>query len=489
MAIATEVKTYQNLINGQWVNSDSGKTYEDRNPARPEEVVGNFQSSNATDVERAVEAAKAALPEWRAKSSQQRAQILYKAANILESRADEVARDMTREEGKTIGEAKGETLRAVAILRYFAGEGSQPQGDVLPATNPQTFLYTKREPLGVVGVITPWNFPIAIPAWKIAPAIVYGNTVVFKPAEITPLTAVNFVRALHDAGLPVGVVNLLTGSSRNTGNALVDNPAIAALSFTGSTKVGKSVQQRAIERGAKVQLEMGGKNPSVVLADAPLDLAVRDVANGAMLSTGQKCTATSRVIVERAIADTFIPKLVERIKSMKVGDGLDPATEIGPLSSQSQLDTTLEYIKIAKDEGCELLAGGEALQGDKYGNGYYVQPTLFGGMQNDMRIAQEEVFGPVLGVMIVDSAEEAFKLANDVKYGLSSAVFTRDIGKAMQFVDSIEAGIVHVNSQTAGAEPNAPFGGMKDSSNLQREQGKAAIEFFTVIKTVYFDRP
>jgi aldehyde dehydrogenase (NAD+) len=488
----TEVKTYRNYIGGEWVASASGQTSEDRNPARPGEIVGRFQASTREDVDRAMDAAQGASDAWRKTSPIARGNILYKASQLVERRADEIAEALTREDGKTRKEAKGETLRAASILRFFAGETYQPVGDRLPSANPETFLYTERVPLGVVAAITPWNFPIAIPAWKMAPALAYGNTVVFKPAELTPLTATLLVECLAEAGLPPGVLNLVTGSGRTIGDAIVEHDAVNAITFTGSNAVGKALYRKALEseRGVKVQLELGGKNPVIVLKDADLDQALQQTINGAMMSTGQKCTATSRAFIQRPIFDDFVDRLVRRTAALRVGDPLQPTTDMGPAVSEQQRDSILEYLEIGRAEGAEVLAGGEGPDGGDDGDGgYFVPPTVLGNMAPTMRLAQEEVFGPVLAVMPVDDLEEGVALANSVKYGLSASIFTRDIATAFRFIRDVQSGIVHVNSETAGAEPQAPFGGMKASSSFSREQGKTAVEFFTQVKTVYFDMP
>ena len=490
MTATASVKTYQNYIGGEWVDSATGATSENRNPARPGEVLGRFQSSNAGDVNRAMEAARGAFDGWRKTSPIARANILYKAAQLVERRADEIGEALTREEGKTLKEGKGETLRAAAILRFFAGEGAQPIGDRLPSANLTTFLYTERVPLGVVAAITPWNFPIAIPAWKIAPALIYGNTVVFKPAGLTPLTATLLTECLAEAGLPAGVLNLVTGAGREIGDAIVEHETVNAVTFTGSNAVGKALYRKAAasDRSVKVQLEMGGKNPVIVLADADMDQALQQTLNGAMMSTGQKCTATSRAFVQRPVFDDFVDRLVKRAGALRVGDPLEATTDIGPLVSAQQRDTVLEYLEVGQSEGGEVLVGGGAPEGNGDG-GYFVKPTIFGQMTPQMRLSREEIFGPVLAVMPVDDLEEGVALANDTSYGLSASIFTRDIATAFRFIRDIESGIVHVNSETAGAEPHAPFGGMKASSSFSREQGKTAIDFFTQVKTVYFDVP
>jgi acyl-CoA reductase-like NAD-dependent aldehyde dehydrogenase len=485
---AHAVRTYGNYIAGEWRPATSGETMENRNPANRDEVLGLFASSGSDDVDAAIAAAEEAYRSWRFSSPMTRASILHKAANILESRIPEVGRELTREEGKTLKEGIGETTRAVQILRYFAGEAQQPTGEHYPSVSPHTLLYTSREPLGVVAVVTPWNFPIAIPAWKIAPALAFGNTVVFKPASLTPLTAVRLVEALDEAGLPAGVLNLVTGSAANVGDPLVRDPRVVAITFTGSNETGAELRRSAAERGAKLQLELGGKNPAIVLADADLDHALGHVVAGAMMSTGQKCTATSRAIVDRRIIDRFTEMLADRIGGLKVGDPLDAETQIGPLIDDRAAERLAGEVDSAKQAGAELIVGGERL-GSGLERGAFLAPTLFADVDPGSRLGQDELFGPVLGVIPVDSMEEAMAVANQVKFGLAASIFTRDLGRALTFAREIEAGVVHVNSETAGAEPQVPFGGMKGSSSYSREQGKSAREFFTQVKTVYIDPP
>ncbi|MGH2534519.1 MAG: aldehyde dehydrogenase family protein [Thermomicrobiales bacterium] len=488
-ATMTKPETFMNYIAGEWRAAASGETFENRNPADTDELIGRFAASGAEDVERAVTAAVEVAESWRQTSAIARANILFKAAQILESRINEVGRDLTREEGKTLKEGIGETTRAVQILRYFAGEAQQPSGEHYPSATPRTLLYTIREPLGVVGIITPWNFPIAIPAWKIAPALAFGNTVVIKPASDTPLCAVRLVEALAEAGLPAGVLNLVTGSAGQVGDPLVRDERVVGITFTGSDVVGQELRRLAAERGAKLQLELGGKNPAIVMADADLEHALTHVVNGAMMSTGQKCTATSRAIVERSLVSQFTERLAERIQGLKVGNPLDAETQIGPVITAQAADRIAREIEDARASDVELVVGGGRLDGDGHGRGHYVAPTLFGGVDPSSRLGQEELFGPVLGVIAVDGLDEAVMVANQVRFGLSASLFTRDLGKALAFVQGIQAGVVHVNSETAGAEPHVPFGGMKGSSSYSREQGKAAREFFTQVKTVYIDPP
>lgn len=481
--------TYVNYIGGEWVAARSGETFESRSPGDADVLLGRFAASGAEDVDAAVSAAAEARAAWRRTSPIARANLLHRAAEILSTRVNDIGRELTTEEGKTLKEGIGETGRAVQILRYFAGEAQQPDGEHYPSANPDTLLYTVREPVGVVGIITPWNFPIAIPAWKIAPALAFGNTVVFKPASYTPLLAVRFIEALAEAGVPAGVVNLVTGSASGVGDPLVDDDRVAAISFTGSGVVGKAVAQRVYARGGKVQLELGGKNPAVVLADADLDHAINHLVSGAMWSTGQKCTATSRAILDASIADEVTSRLVERIEKLVTGDPLNAQTQVGPVISDEAANRILGDIESAEREGARLLAGGMRLSSDGRERGNFVAPTLFGDMNPESRFGQEEVFGPVLGITTVQDMDEALAVANGVRYGLSASIFTRDLGKAMKFINGIEAGIVHVNAETPGAEPHVPFGGYKSSSSYSREQGKTARDFYTQIKTVYVDLP
>jgi alpha-ketoglutaric semialdehyde dehydrogenase len=417
----------------------------------------------------------------------QRGEILYRAANLMEQRVDELGAELTREEGKTLAEGKGEVRRGIAILRYFAGEALQPSGMIYPSANPETFLYSVREPLGVVSIITPWNFPVAIPIWKLAPAVVFGNTVVWKPSELTPLLAARLIEIFIEAGLPPGVLNMVTGDPSEIGDAVTGDPAIDGLSFTGSARVGRMIQAAVTPRGVKVQLELGGKNPVIVLDDADLDLAVEQTLRGAMYSTGQKCTATSRAIVLQDVAEPFTDLLVSRVRELKVGDPLEEQTKVGPLVSSGQFERVLGYLELARQEGHRLLLGGDRVEGEA--GGYFVAPTVYADMDPDSRLGQEEVFGPVVGTIRAGSLEQAIEMANSVEFGLSASMFTRDIARAFEFIREIRAGVVHVNSETAGAEPQAPFGGMKASSSHSREQGKSAVEFYTDTKTVYLDMP
>ncbi|MFK2826441.1 aldehyde dehydrogenase family protein [Bacillus sp. B190/17] len=477
---------YLNYINGQWKEPTTGE-YRENNSPHNGEALGEFPSSAKEDVQEAVAAAKEAFSSWKKLSFQQRAAYLQKAAAILTENAEEIGRDLALEEGKTLVEGIGETKRAISILEYYAAEGLQPIGDVIPSANAETLLYTTRVPLGPIGLITPWNFPIAIPVWKLAPALIYGNTIVIKPADLTPKSVYHVMKAFDEAGLPAGVVNCVFGRGSVVGNEIVDHPEIKAISFTGSNQIGLQIQKQATEKGKKVQLEMGGKNPLIVLADADIEKAVSIAINGAFKSTGQKCTATSRVIVEEGIYEAFSNRLVERTKELKVGNPLEADTFMGPSVSKSQQEGVLAMIEAGKAEA-DLLCGGEAPAEADLSNGFYVKPTVFGNVPHDARIAREEIFGPVIALFKVANYDEAIEMANDTEYGLSAAICTNNLTLANRFVDDIEAGIVHVNSETAGAEPQVPFGGCKASSTGSREQGKTAIEFYTQVKTVYMDR-
>lgn len=480
------MSTFQNFVNGQWTPAQTGATFERRNPADTRDKIGDFPDSGPADVQAAVDAARQALSAWRKLSGDARAQFLFKAADLLEKRKAEVAAALTREEGKSLPESAGETGRGVVLLRYYAGEGLRSGGDVLPSANPNTLLFTERVPLGVVGLITPWNFPIAIPLWKAAPALVYGNTVVLKPSELAPHTAHLLAEVLHEAGLPAGVFNLVHG--RAAGEHLVSANGLSGVSFTGSNATGKTIARTCVERGVKYQLEMGGKNPVVVLEDADLAQAAELTVQGAMKSAGEKCTATSRAIVVESVADEFAQRVAERVRGLKLGPGTDPGAYLGPVISEPARERVLGYVRGAKEQGAELVCGGDVPAGGDLAHGLYVSPTVFDKVHSGMTIAQEEVFGPVLSILRVRDLDHAITVANDVPYGLSASVFTRDIGQALRFAREVEAGLVRVNGETAGVEPQAPFGGMKASSSFSREQGQAAKDFYTQVKTISIDR-
>ena len=478
---------YRNFIGGDWVEAASERTVPNLNPADVRQVLGHVPLSRAEEARRAVEVAKSAFPSWRDTPPPVRGRILFEAWRLMEKEKEELARLLTREEGKTFKESLGEVMRTINILEYVAAEGRRLGGETVPSELPSNFCYTLRQPLGVVACITPWNFPVAIPCWKIAPALVSGNTVVFKPATLTPATATAVVSLFERAGLPRGVLNMVLGSGGTVGNTLLEHPDVRAVSFTGSNDVGSEIYGRGARRMIRVQCEMGGKNPVVVLADADLDLAVESTAQGAFGSTGQRCTATSRVIVEDQIAERFVEALVARASRIRVGDGLKDGIEMGPAVDASQLETDLRYVGIGESEGARLLCGGLRLSGEAFDNGYFLEPTVFDQVKPSMRIAQEEIFGPVVSVIRVRDFEEALEAANSVRYGLSSAIFTSDTSRAFRFVDGIEAGIVHVNSGTPGGEAQLPFGGTKATGVGPREQGSTALEFFTELKAVYVD--
>jgi alpha-ketoglutaric semialdehyde dehydrogenase len=478
-------ETYGNLIDGEWRPARSGKTFDDLNPADTRDLVGRCAASDAHDVNEAVEAASRAFAGWAATPAPVRGRFLLTASRLLEARLGEVADLLSREEGKTIGEAKGEVTRAVRILEYFGGEGSRLTGQVIPSERERIFMYTVRQPLGVVALIAPWNFPIAIPAWKIAPALVCGNTVVFKPASQAPLTSERLARILQEAGLPKGVLNYVTGSGGSAGGPLVAHPRVRAISFTGGDATGRGIAQAAASRLARVQLEMGGKNPTIVLRDADLDNAVECVLNAAFFSTGQRCTATSRAIVEKPVVGPFLEKLVERTKALKIGDPRDPSVHLGPAIDAAQLETTLKYLEIGKSEGGRVVYGGERLTEGPLAHGHYVRPSIVAGVSPSSRLAQEEVFGPLLTVLEVDDFDAAVRVANEVRFGLSASICTQNLSHALEYVQRAEAGVIMINLPSAGIEYQIPFGGLKDSSFGPREQGPAALQFYTETKTVY----
>jgi alpha-ketoglutaric semialdehyde dehydrogenase len=487
MATATAAdQLCKNFINGEWVESKSTKIFERRNPANTDEVVARIALSTREEMKRAIAAAKAAFPAWRDTPAPQRGKILFKVVRIMEDQKEELARLLTREEGKTLKDALGEVQRAINIAEFMAGEARRMNGETLPSETAKTFTYTIRQPLGVVGAITPWNFPVAIPIWKIAPALVYGNTVVLKPAELTPLCALRIAEIFAEAGLPAGVLNVVLGTGEEVGDELVENPLVHGLSFTGSTNIGCKIYATGAQRQKKVQCEMGGKNPVVVLADADLKMAVESVVGGAFASTGQRCTASSRVVVEDEVADQFIEMLVERTKTFAVGDGLQPGIEMGPSVDENQMNTVLKYIEIGKTEG-KLLSGGARLTGSIYDKGWFVAPTIFDEVKADSRIAQEEIFGPVVSVIRVKDFDEALEVANSVRYGLSSSIYSTDSNKIFEFIDKIETGMTHVNSPTVGGEAHVPFGGTKQSSIGPHEVGHGAMDFYTDTKVVYLD--
>ncbi len=473
---------FANYINGEWV---SGDTFENRNPANTDEVVGLFVKGTPSDVDAAAEAASQALAGWSKLPGPSRGAYLFKVAEILDRKFDDIAADMTREEGKTLPEAKGEVRRSINIFRYFAGEGSRLNGLLVPSERDRVHMFAIRKPIGVVGMVTPWNFPSAIPAWKLAPALICGNTVVMKPASAAPLSAWRIIEACHEAGIPKGVVNFIAGSGGSLGNALVGAKPLKAISFTGSCEIGQWLHGKASERRLRIQLEMGGKNPTIVLADCDFKSAVENTVNAAFFSTGQKCTATSRVIVEESIYDAFVAALVERTKKLKVGNGMEPGVDIGPAVDEGQLETDLRYIEIGKKENGAPLAGGNRITGGAYDKGYFVEPTIFADVAPSHTLAQEEVFGPVLAVMRAKNFEDAMAIANNIPFGLSASIQTTNVSRVFDFVYGAEAGLLTVNLPSAGVEYQLPFGGTKDSSFGPKEQGPAAFDFYSDYKTVY----
>ncbi|MCD6051276.1 MAG: aldehyde dehydrogenase [Verrucomicrobia bacterium] len=482
------MQTYQNFIGGEWVSAKSGQTFQNTNPADTREVVAQYPQSGQPDALAAIEAAKAALPAWSGMTSVARGRVLSKASQLIEARKPELAKLLTREEGKTLAEATGEVQRTADIFRFFGGLSYTVGGQTIPHDLPNNLLYTRREPVGVVALITPWNFPIAIPAWKMAPALLCGNTVIIKPASQAPAMTMELAKILTEAGLTKGALNVVTGDGRAVGGELSSNPTVAALSFTGSYKVGNSVYQQLAKNMTRAQMEMGGKNPTIVLADADLDLAARLVAIAGFGLTGQACTATSRVIVEKSVAEAFTAKLVEKAKAIKVGNGLGDGVTMGPAVNEQEFKGNLEYIDIAVKEGAKLVWGGQRLAEGDLAHGYFMQPAVLSGVTPGMRIAQEEVFGPVVAVIAVENFEEAMTVANSVDVGLSAAIVTKDIKKAMIYSERIQAGVVKVNQISTGLALQAPFGGVKKSSTDSfKEQGAGAIEFYSRIKTVYLD--
>ena len=476
----------RNYIAGEWV--EGGSAADNINPSDTRDVIGQYARADAAQAQAAVAAAQAAQPLWAAATPQRRFEVLDAVGQEILARKDELGDLLAREEGKTLAEAVGEVVRAGQIFKFFAGETLRAGGELVPSTRPGMSVEITREPVGVVSIITPWNFPIAIPAWKIAPALAWGNAVVFKPAEAVPGSAWALAEILSRAGLPAGTFNLVMGRGRDIGDALLDDARVAAVSFTGSEATGRKVAQACIGRRgpmARFQLEMGGKNPLVVLDDADLDLAVACAINGAFFSTGQRCTASSRLIVTQGIHDRFVAAMVEKLKTLVVGDARDPKTAIGPVVDATQLKQDTDYIAIGRNEGARLVFGGEALAEVAGRPGFYLQPALFVDTDNRMRINREEVFGPVASVIRARDTDEALMLANDTDYGLSSGVCTTSLKLAAHFKRHLQAGMVMVNAPTAGVDPHVPFGGRKASSHGPREQGRYAAEFYTTVKTTY----
>lgn len=480
-AAKEEISMKKNYVGGKWVSSKESTP--NINPSDVSDIIGHYARGTRADVEAAIVAARKASPAWGASSVQQRSEILETAGHEVMARRDELGRLLAREEGKTLPEAIGEVTRAAQVLKFFAGESVRIQGERLASTRPGVEIDITREPLGVVGIVTPWNFPIAIPAWKIAPAIAYGNCVVFKPADLVPGSAWALVDILVRAGLPSGVLNLVMGQGSEVGAAIIESPDVDAVSFTGSESTGKYVAETCARTLTKFQLEMGGKNPFVVLDDADLDIAVECAINSAFYSTGQRCTASSRLIVTDGIHDRFVAAMVAHLSKLRVGDALAEGTDIGPVVDARQLNQNLKYVEIGRQESAKIAFGGEPVNTQK--NGFYMQPVLFTETTNDMRINQDEIFGPIASVIRVRSYEEALEVANDTKFGLSSGIATTSLKYASHFRRHAQAGLVMVNLPTAGADYHVPFGGRKGSSYGPREQGRYAAEFYTTVKTAY----
>ncbi len=487
MATTLNATTYSNFINGRWTPSGSGQTFENRNPANTDDLIGLFQKSTGQDVEAAIDSAARAYEMWRLVPAPRRAELLFRAAQLLVERKEQFARDMTREMGKVLKETRGDVQEAIDMTFYMAGEGRRMFGQTVPSELRNKFAMSVRQPLGVCAIVTPWNFPMAIPSWKIIPALVCGNTVVFKPASQTPLSAVNFVKVLEDAGIPRGVVNLVTGDGRQVGTPLSTHPSVRVISFTGSTDVGRIVNEAAAPSFKKVHLEMGGKNVIMIMEDADLELAVDGCLWGGFGTTGQRCTAASRVVVHEKVYDAFVEQFVARARSLVVGDGLREETDMGPSNSQGQLETVMQYVEIGAREGARLATGGHRLEKGAHGKGYFHEPTVFVDVDPAMRIAKEEIFGPVVSVMRCRSLEEAIDIGNGVEYGLSASIYTQDINRAFTAMRDLYTGIFYVNAPTIGAEVHLPFGGTKNTGNGHREAGSAALDVFSEWKSIYVD--
>src|SRR5438270_4809392 len=482
-----KTKVFKNFIDGEWVEASTGETFENRNPADTRDLVGIFQKSAKADVDAAVAAAKRAFTKWRLVPAPRRAEIVFRAAEILIERKEEYSRDMTREMGKVLAETRGDVQEAIDAAYYNAGEGRRLFGPTVPSEMPNKFAMAVRQPLGICGMITPWNFPMAISSWKLLPAVVCGNTCVIKPAQDTPLSTFNLVRALTDAGLPKGVVNIVTGFGPEAGAPMLEHPDVRAISFTGSSAVGKTIGVTAAKTFKHCSLELGGKNPMIVLDDANLDLAVEGALWGSFGTTGQRCTATSRIIVQEGVYHDFVSRLVGRARKLRVGNGLDETTDMGPAVNERQLQTDLQYVDVGKTEGARLECGGNRHSDGNYKYGFFMEPTVFSDVDPKMRISQEEIFGPIVSIIRCENFEDAVEIANNIEYGLSSSIYTRDVNKAFTAMRDLYAGITYINAPTIGAEVHLPFGGVKATGNGHREGGIGAIDFYTEWKSVYVD--
>ena len=478
---------YKNYVDGKWVEAKSGGTFENRNPADRHDLLGLFPDSGPEDVDLAVGAAKKALPRWRLVPAPKRGEILFRVGEILRRRKEEIARVMTREMGKILKETRGDVQEGIDTAYYAAGEGRRLFGETIPSELPDKFAMSVRAPVGVCGLITPWNFPMAIPTWKLFPALLCGNTVVLKPAEDTPLTAVKLFEILEEAGVPPGVANLVHGTGEKAGVALVRHPDVQLVSFTGSAAVGREIAASCGRDLKRVSLEMGGKNAQVVMEDADLNLALEGALWGAFGTTGQRCTATSRLILHRDVKQTFTDMLVARAEKIKIGDGSDESVEMGPLINDAARQKVHGYVQLGKEEGARLLTGGTIYEEGKWIDGWFYRPTVFDRVSPSMRIAQEEIFGPVLSIIEVKSFEEAVEVLNGTRYGLSSSIYTRDVARAFRAMRDFEAGITYINGPTIGAEAHLPFGGVKESGNGHREAGTTVYDIFSEWKSVYVD--
>ena len=479
-------QAYRNYVNGAWVDARSGETMPSINPATGE-TLGRVPKSGAEDAQAAIAAARAAFEKWRKVPAPRRAEILYRAAEELVRQKEDLARLMTQEMGKVLAETRGDVQEAIDMTYFIAGEGRRLHGYTTPSEMPHKAAYCLRVPVGVVGVITPWNFPMAIPSWKIIPALLCGNTVVFKPATDTPLVGVRFAQILNDAGLPPGVLNVVTGSGGKVGNAIVEHPDVAIISFTGSTEIGLAMAEKCARLGKRVSLEMGGKNAAIVMDDADLDLATDALIWSAFGTSGQRCPACSRIITQRGVRKELTDRLVARAKSLRLGDGLDPKTEVGPVVSQAQLESIHGYVDVGKKEGARVLVGGAPAREGALARGHFYTPTIFDNVTPGMRVEQEEIFGPVTDIIEAKDLDDAVRILNGVQYGLSASIFTRDVNKAMRAIDDIFTGIVYVNHGTIGAEVHLPFGGTKNTGNGHREGGIQALDVFSEWKAVYID--
>jgi alpha-ketoglutaric semialdehyde dehydrogenase len=483
---ATGAPAFRHFIAGEWVDSHGGGTFESVNPADTRDVIGRFQQGTAADVAMAVRAAETAFPQWRATPAPKRGEILYRFGALMAEHKERLSRAMTREMGKVLAEARGDVQEGIDIAFLMAGEGRRMSGETVPSELPDKWAMSVRQPIGIAGIITPWNFPMAIPCWKIMPALVTGNTVVFKPASDTPLCATLLVELMAEAGFPAGTVNLVTGRGEEVGDAIVDSPDVPVISFTGSSATGKRIAERAARRLKRVSLELGGKNAVVVLGDADLDLATDGILWSAFGTTGQRCTACSRVVVEQSIVEPLIERLEARARKLRLGSGLDEAVDVGPLINAAAVDKVAGYVDVGRREG-ELVLGGSTAKDGDLANGHFFAPTIFRGIKPMDRVAQEEIFGPVLSVIPVADYEAAITAANQTRYGLSAAVFTGDVNAAFRAMRDLEAGIVYVNAGTTGAEVHLPFGGWKETGNGHREAGHAALDTYTEWKSIYVD--